>query len=44
MQLGTTVHLLRRRREETACAKLVHGAGQRCIHCGYEPPVPGDSP
>jgi hypothetical protein len=19
------------------CAKLVHGLGVRCIHCGYEP-------
>ncbi|MCM2310833.1 MAG: aquaporin [Steroidobacteraceae bacterium] len=44
MQLGVALHLLRRHREETACAKLVHGAGQRCIHCGYEPPsTSGDS-
>jgi aquaporin Z len=44
MQLGTSLHLLRRRRDQTACAKLVHGDRQRCIHCGYVPPVTGESP
>jgi aquaporin Z len=43
MQLGTTLHLLRRSRGQTACAKLVHGDRQRCIHCGYTPPANGES-
>lgn len=25
----------------THCAKLMHSAAQRCIHCGYEPARPG---
>jgi len=44
MQLGATLHLLRRSREATGCAKFVHGASQRCIHCGYKPPVTGETP
>lgn len=33
MQFGALLHGSR----QTHCAKLIHGAGQRCIHCGYEP-------
>lgn len=44
MQLGAAIHVLRRPRGEALCAKLVHGAGQRCIHCGYEPPAPTGVP
>jgi aquaporin Z len=42
MQLGVALHLLRTSCQQTACAKLVHGASQRCIHCGYEPPKAGE--
>jgi hypothetical protein len=27
-----------------ACAKLLHSADQRCIHCGYEPANGGKKP
>jgi aquaporin Z len=37
MQLGALLHQLRAGSGGSACAKLVHAADQRCIHCGYEP-------
>lgn len=37
MQLGALAYEARAGRRRIACAKLVHGAHQRCIHCGYEP-------
>ena len=37
MQLGALAHRWMRPGSD-GCAKLQHGAGQRCIHCGYEPP------
>ena len=36
MQLGALAHRWIRPRSG-GCAKLQHGRGQRCIHCGYEP-------
>lgn len=36
MQLGALAHRWLRPRS-AGCAKLQHGAGQRCIHCGYVP-------
>jgi aquaporin Z len=37
MQLGALLHVLRTGPRGTACAKLIHAADQRCIHCGFEP-------
>ena len=37
MQFAALLHLALARRR-VPCAKLMHGASQRCIHCGYEPP------
>jgi aquaporin Z len=37
MQLGAVAHRLALGRNPAGCAKLQHGARQRCIHCGYEP-------
>jgi aquaporin Z len=37
MQLGALAHRWMQPGAD-GCAKLRHGAGQRCIHCGYEPP------
>lgn len=44
MQLGALAYPLLFHRRPTTCAKLVHGAGQRCIHCGYEPHARGENP
>jgi len=44
MQLGSLAYPLLFHRRPTSCAKLVHGAGQRCIHCGYEPQARGENP
>ena len=38
MQLGALAYG-RTTLRATGCAKLQHGAAQRCIHCGYEPPL-----
>jgi len=38
MQFGALVHGLRFGRGAVGCAKLLHPADQRCIHCGHEPP------
>jgi len=35
MLLATELHFRLERR--SACAKLMHGSRQRCIHCGYQP-------
>jgi aquaporin Z len=37
MQAAASGFLLWRGRQDVACAKLLHTAGQRCIHCGYRP-------
>jgi len=37
MQVAASGFLLWRGRRQIACAKLLHPAGQRCIHCGYQP-------
>jgi aquaporin Z len=37
MQFGALMHQLRTGPGGTACAKLIHPADQRCIHCGFEP-------
>jgi aquaporin Z len=39
MQFGAAAYPWLFRRRPTTCAKLVHGTTQRCIHCGYEPPM-----
>jgi aquaporin Z len=36
MQAAAAWHVFRRGRQSVRCAKLVHTADQRCIHCGYE--------
>jgi aquaporin Z len=35
MQLGAVLHALASRDKARGCAKLCHGARERCIHCGY---------
>lgn len=44
MQLAVAVHLRRLGAASVQCAKLMHTADQRCIHCGFEPqrstPIP----
>ena len=37
MQAAVTLHLKLRGEASVKCAKLLHTADQRCIHCGYEP-------
>ena len=37
MLAGTQIYLFTHRRAPVACAKLLHPANQRCIHCGYRP-------
>jgi aquaporin Z len=37
MQFGALLYAWRAGRAAAPCAKLVHGAAQRCIHCGYQP-------
>lgn len=37
MQLGASLYAVVIGRRVPGCAKLVHGARQRCIHCGYDP-------
>ncbi|MCC7412418.1 MAG: aquaporin [Gammaproteobacteria bacterium] len=41
MQLGAGAYVALRGRAAAGCAKLLHPADQRCIHCGYEPPRAG---
>jgi aquaporin Z len=42
MQAAAALHVVLRGRQSVRCAKLMHSADQRCIHCGYE--VPGSHP
>ena len=43
MQFGALLHQLRTGPRGTSCAKLIHAADQRCIHCGFEPhPLVGE--
>jgi aquaporin Z len=46
MQAGAWLHVRANRARPLPCAKYRHGARQRCIHCGYEPPptLTGDLP
>ena len=37
MQAAVALHLRLRGAASVKCAKLLHTADQRCIHCGYEP-------
>ncbi|HEX7375439.1 MAG TPA: aquaporin [Steroidobacteraceae bacterium] len=37
MQLGALAFEFTTGLRRAPCAKLMHGAGQRCIHCGYRP-------
>jgi aquaporin Z len=37
MQAAVALHLKLRGATSVKCAKLLHTADQRCIHCGYEP-------
>jgi aquaporin Z len=37
MQLGALLHQVRAGPRGVGCAKLIHAADQRCIHCGFEP-------
>lgn len=37
--MGLAARWFSHRRGTAHCAKLLHGATQRCIHCGYEPPA-----
>jgi len=37
MLTGAQIFLALRGARQIACAKLLHPADQRCIHCGYEP-------
>jgi aquaporin Z len=41
MLVGSQLYLLVR--GEPACAKLLHPANVRCIHCGYQPSIPSRS-
>ena len=41
MQAAAGWHLYRNGRPAVGCAKLLHTAEQRCIHCGYRPAVRG---
>ncbi|MDH5255195.1 MAG: aquaporin family protein, partial [Gammaproteobacteria bacterium] len=43
MALGAGIHQSFGR-GSVACAKLLHPADQRCIHCGYRPPPAADVP
>jgi len=44
MLLGAQVFLTGRGVTRLACAKLLHPADVRCIHCGYEPAERGTGP
>jgi aquaporin Z len=37
MQVAAAWYVFRRGKQSVACAKLLHPADQRCIHCGYVP-------
>jgi aquaporin Z len=39
MQAGAAAFLATRRGAPVPCAKMCHSPTERCIHCGYEPPM-----